>query len=492
LGLIIADMKSTANPSKKRTRAFSQDNHIRNTRDNSSSSSSSSSSSKSQPGVVDEKCGIGNRSPNPIIHSATENRHMSEIFDHESQATLVICTFWTHWEEELRGHVRDGVLKVVTIVDRASHQKLKPEEAISADIVIVTKDFIMGKYYKSQKMHLKSGLLHFNQINWKRIVYDAGGNEPIPVPILWISSHYRWYLTSRPLSDEGRMWEILPRLASFLKIALFQREGESDVVIASHHRAWNRKLSPLGGVLLKAIHGFLQMRHTHFSVMRENYRPPPKHRIQLIEFHPVERVLYEMVVAGKRPGWERKALQCCRNIKDVDFGRSADTSFNPKLKVFGRTLRDFLSVIIEIRAALLRASIAPPPSQLEIEREVAVIGLDPGGPPGFAERVAEWEERQRRAAPTLQRSMQQRYGVKLVSVLEFVMSAVRKTQRSRIIIVGDKSGGALYDCKVLLRSAGVGTAHFEGNLRHRTKGDENNRFILAERQSFSPPARWQS
>mmetsp|Transcript_14823 Transcript_14823/g.24135 ORF Transcript_14823/g.24135 Transcript_14823/m.24135 type:complete len:177 (+) Transcript_14823:397-927(+) len=65
--------------------------------------------------------------------------------------------------------------------------------------------------------------------------------------------------------------------------------------------------------------------------------------------------------------------------------------------------------------------------------------------------------------------MQQRYGVKLVSVLEFVMSAVRKTQRSRIIIVGDKSGGALYDCKVLLRSAGVGTAHFEGNLRHRTK-----------------------
>eukprot|EP00466_Bigelowiella_natans_P018252 jgi/Bigna1/78057/fgenesh1_pg.52_\ len=196
-----------------------------------------------------------------------------------------------------------------------------------------------------------------------------------------------------------------------------------------------------------------------------------------------------MVVAGKRPGWERKALQCCRNIKDVDFGRSADTSFNPKLKVFGRTLRDFLSVIIETRAALLRASIAPPPSQLEIEREVAVIGLDPGGPPGFAERVAEWEERQRRAAPTLQRSMQQRYGVKLVSVLEFVMSAVRKTQRSRIIIVGDKSGGALYDCKVLLRSAGVGTAHFEGNLRHRTKGDENNRFILAERQSFSPPAR---
>eukprot|EP01084_Bolivina_argentea_P287173 492722_1 len=96
-------------------------------------------------------------------------------------------------------------------------------------------------------------------------------------------SDYNWYVSATPFPHERN----IAFAASFLGIQ-FDGDFYDDVI-------WNDNINkPLGYVLHCVFYYNLFSRHTIDSILDDNYLPNIEETTQFIEFHPIEKLFYEL------------------------------------------------------------------------------------------------------------------------------------------------------------------------------------------------------
>ena len=248
-------------------------------------------------------------------------------------ATLVLAPshLIEQWKGEIEQHFKNKLLNVIMITTGADHKQLTYRDVLEAQVVLVSKSFLSGTHYntlnrnlidehwesvdpslppkpadvsnsrpkrhssrrssrskplqqqKYQDLSIKSPFLDL--FHWRRVVVDEG-HELLPdnklrSNLLRISSEFRWYCTATPFPTDLSV----EHAAEYLDIRL------NDKIIE-----WSKELNkPLGSVLHNVLYHHLYSKHTKESIMTDNHLPDVEETSKMINFHPVERVLYDII-----------------------------------------------------------------------------------------------------------------------------------------------------------------------------------------------------
>uniref|UniRef100_A0A7S3YZF0 Helicase ATP-binding domain-containing protein n=1 Tax=Lotharella globosa TaxID=91324 RepID=A0A7S3YZF0_9EUKA len=260
-----------------------------------------------------------------------------------THATLVVCPnqLCSQWSDQAKRHSKD--LKVFRLTTKAQHARPR-SEMLNADIVVVSKQFLVGKHYncllaKNQtpstaawhlltcsncgkdfkdrdrllKHHIKcvqkrkkraikpkskEGFIMLHKIEFKRIILDEGHDYILENRIMRvindIPSISRWYVSATPFPSRA----CIARVAEFLNITLLcaADKANEEMRVAVGYPEWERHIKrPLGSVLDKVIHQCLFSRLSKTLIGDENKLPEAEESVELLDCHPIERVFYRML-----------------------------------------------------------------------------------------------------------------------------------------------------------------------------------------------------
>ena len=228
-----------------------------------------------------------------------------------THATLVVCPnhLVRQWEEQVRMH---SCLRALCVTTKFAHAQLTYEHFLQADIVVVSSQFLTGKYYHELEESfrvLTGGLLAgarnefirmqqhaddpmvrtaplLTHFKWRRLILDEAHeacvthltrtNEVIFSSLYMavdrIAAARRWYVTGTPLASES----MTPAMLGFLKIKVSGRvpkRAEYPGLLALVRDAWF-------------------CRHTKISIGSENHVPGVTDTSVFLDLTPVERALF--------------------------------------------------------------------------------------------------------------------------------------------------------------------------------------------------------
>ena len=122
-------------------------------------------------------------------------------------------------------------------------------------------------------------------LHWRRIVLDEAPellcDAKVRDPLFEVRSDFCWYVSATPFPNDAA----IGFCADFLEIKMDAR-----------YVAWRDKLDqPLGHALHAVLYHQLFSRHTKESILSDNFLPNVADAVQLIAFHPIEQLLYDLV-----------------------------------------------------------------------------------------------------------------------------------------------------------------------------------------------------
>ena len=232
-------------------------------------------------------------------------------------ATLVVAPnhLIHQWKDEIDRHFTSNSLNVVTITTKKTHLNVTYRHLLEAHVVLVSASFLNGNYYQTtretfaqnwiperekhwtlieQKASSNSTSKHDQQtkwcplrgpfldlLHWRRFILDEGHEILLKSKarghIRGFKSDFKWYCTGTPFPSD----QIMEYAAHFLDIRL-----NGELIPRIHQK---RSFSLLHNV----IYHHLYSRHTKESIATDDHLPDIQETCELIEFHPIERILYE-------------------------------------------------------------------------------------------------------------------------------------------------------------------------------------------------------
>ena len=110
------------------------------------------------------------------------------------------------WVNEAAKYFEDGSLKIHLVTTKPQHEKLSHMDVLAADLIIVSVQFLIGKYYKrdftgapaSQRLKAGQGSIcapELGSYHWNRFLLDEGHELDANSIVGHISSRTRWLLS---------------------------------------------------------------------------------------------------------------------------------------------------------------------------------------------------------------------------------------------------------------------------------------------------------
>ena len=223
------------------------------------------------------------------------------------RATLVVAPIHViaQWESTIQTCFGNNQLAVAVITTKVQHRNITYKEILDSDVVLVADSFLAGEYYTTHQSPRRSARIRKQQnslsseqeeektlnlseprpllhlLHWRRLVLDEENelmdNTVLQTSLSKIGSIYRWLSSANPFPAR----DAVAHIADFLKVRL---KGENV--------EWGAQVNdPLGLVL----HNFLLSRNTRLSIRGpDDHLPIVNETTELIDFHPVERIFYEI------------------------------------------------------------------------------------------------------------------------------------------------------------------------------------------------------
>ena len=276
-------------------------------------------------------------------------------------ATLVVApSHLIHqWKDEIDRHLKRYMLKVITITTMKDHFDTRYADILSADIVLVSGAFLNRVEYgqnckggdrirddhwkivdpsapiepppdaegptlrRSRRLTCKNERgqryrdlsmngPYLDLLHWRRFILDEGHemllDKKLRKNIYSITSEFQWYCTATPFPRKAVSMEYA---ADFLEIRLNDKFVE-----------WTNQKGSIS-VLQNVIYHHLFSRHTKESIAADNHLPDIEEICKLIDFHPIERLLYETTTMLRETEFEHQKLEraiCSGALEKAESG----------------------------------------------------------------------------------------------------------------------------------------------------------------------------
>ena len=354
-------------------------------------------------GVISDDVGLGKtltmlslmavHPPKDVDHnSSTTNSVTKELGPNgdtlRCDATLVVApSHLIHqWKDEIDRHFHEDTFTVITITVQKEFQKISYRDVLDADIVLISAAFLKSallydrnrryalnwrmeredtntkkdaaetkgteqprrrstrikKNKELQKMkveqqreqqyqNLAKKAPFLDLFHWRRFILDEGHelllDKPLRENIFALSSDFKWYCTATPFPQKQLSMDYA---AEFLDIRLNGKFVE-----------WTNQKGSIS-VLHNVIHHHLYSKHTKESILADNHLPDIQETCKLIEFHPIERVLYDTTLLLRGTEYGNRELEraiCSGALDKLECGLYK--SWRRKLLNFGEDVRTF-------------------------------------------------------------------------------------------------------------------------------------------------------
>jgi len=460
---------------------------------------------------------------------------------YEKTGTLVICPnteVCQQWVDQIKNY---STLSVFLLSTKPQHKNGR-QELLEADVVVVSSNFLNADHYSKllkeryrfeKKENTKGSTMNctvrqwemvnqmfgsaedaahisnrrmfimLDEIKWRRVVLDKGhnivrtnlrtfklnqnlkkGKNPhyrVAIDnIIPIEARSYWYVSATPISSR----EDACHVARLLRIGVSDSKGQmrKDLTLTDYHNMLDR---PIGNALYHTFRQFLFSRNTKKSIGEENELPKYDESVQYLDFHPIERLIYEMVCKMKRDGWKDKAFDVCSDVFSVKFEtfwgilcrrETTLTGVLSSLKSEMRNARlhcarylnnyssrlyrheyDYFETEEQLKQKLKKHNL----ENTRLAQELMILDDE-----NLPENIRQWRER----TFGVQREFTESIGTKLANVLEFVQRTLRDCG-NRIIIFSQHTR-VLKKCERLLKDVQVPVVWCQGNVHVRAKALE--------------------
>eukprot|EP01127_Copromyxa_protea_P010164 TRINITY_DN2452_c0_g1_i2.p1 TRINITY_DN2452_c0_g1~~TRINITY_DN2452_c0_g1_i2.p1 ORF type:complete len:1088 (-),score=197.51 TRINITY_DN2452_c0_g1_i2:351-3344(-) len=321
---------------------------------------------KIKGGILGDEMGLGKTLEVIALVLANPARNLPATrFPFYTKATLVITPnhLTKQWAEEIKKHT-EPVLNVIVITTMGSHKKYTYQDIRDADIVVVSRNFLVNKAYmtlgsfsvkrtrnylgqieKQQKewktfAEKRAGLIRlreemsgmvmeeepspiFDFFHWRRIVIDEG-HEFVSDPqfldsVADLTSDFRWYVTGTPFPNtavvHGIVRYLQPKIFSPSPIVIRGDVARGD---SYYYTLTDYEKVALAELLISNFY----MRNTKTSIKEEYHIPNLEEELLFLDFHPVEAALY--AEATMKGNTERQRLLCNHPLLSPKFAKEFD------------------------------------------------------------------------------------------------------------------------------------------------------------------------
>ena len=284
-------------------------------------------------------------------------------------ATLVVApSHLIHqWKDEIDRHFKGNTFTVITITVKAEYQRVSYRDILRADVVLISGAFLKnaffydrnGRYplnwrqedrdeetrpktiselrYENQPRRRSSRIEKNKELkklkekkvrqrqfqnladrpfldlfHWRRFILDEGHelllDKPLRDTIFALSSDFKWYCTATPFPQKELSMDYA---AEFLDIRLNDKLVE-----------WTNQKGSIS-ILYNVIYHHLYSKHTKESILADNHLPDIQESCKLIDFHPIERVLYDTTSMLRGTKYENRELEravCSGALKKMESG----------------------------------------------------------------------------------------------------------------------------------------------------------------------------
>ena len=244
---------------------------------------------------------------NPYVQSS-----MPSLFN--SKATLIICpnNVCNQWFDEVELMIRKThKLKIYKLFTKIHHDKISYEQALNADFIITTFNFLSNKSYlniRDVQRHAVTDAtnkpINIDIINWHRIVIDEfhelSDKSKLLNIVCNLDSTFRWIMTGTPFSQQS----------NFEPIIQFTTRMSSDVSLSNILN---------NNEIVEHLNTSFFIRNTKETIKNECVVPPIKETNIFLDFSEVERVVYDSYKANSDVDeYNETLVQLCCHPKIAD------------------------------------------------------------------------------------------------------------------------------------------------------------------------------